>query len=717
MLALIASTALPLFFPAKASPAGVAPGAAESTVKNGPLAVLADDDRLAVWSLLADGTAELRDVKSGKLLEKKSLRPDGAGRKIVACEAAGAQDFSLLWDDGAAAALKVEFKPAAAAAGAKTVTCGVRTLWRVQRPEGVTAPEAPPAATACPMVALRPGEEGGGTQVWHLAAGNFLVVREKTETDPMGEEKTTRAAFTAEPGETVSAWTLSRDGGTLYAGSATGALMRWDLSADKAVLLDHTRVFGDGRSVTALGLVFGDVSLAVGDSMGGVTIWSPASIYGPDGGKHLAQTHMLAPHKSPVRRFFFTQHDKGVLSLSEDGVLHVNHMTSERLMLELAGISTAAAPALSARGDSLCALGADGRLTLWSVRNPHPEVGAKVLFGKVWYENYDRPELVWQSSSSNDDAEAKLSLIPLIFGSLKATFYALLLAIPLALAGALYTSQFAPPEVKAVVKPAVEIMAAVPSVVIGFIAALWLAPKLEAGILSVAAFAVVLPLVFILFMAVWMRLVRPTPFGRRIDKGWEFAVVVPVLLGAAALAWWLGPLAERLLFAGDFKLWLFREAGWRVDQRNSIVIAFALGFAVIPVLFTIAEDAFSNVPKSLKAASLALGASRWQTVWRVVLPGASPGVFAAIIIGFGRAVGETMIVLMATGNTPVLDWGPFSGMRTLSANIAVEVPEAAAGGTLYRVLFLSAVLLFVLTSVLNTAAEVIRHKLRKRYAE
>jgi phosphate transport system permease protein len=153
----------------------------------------------------------------------------------------------------------------------------------------------------------------------------------------------------------------------------------------------------------------------------------------------------------------------------------------------------------------------------------------------------------------------------------------------------------------------------------------------------------------------------------------------------------------------------------RFDQRNSLVIALALGFAVIPIVFTITEDALSNVPRSLRAASLALGASRWQTVWRVVLPSASPGVFAAAIIGFGRAVGETMIVLMATGNTPVLDWGPFCGMRTLSANIAVEIPEAPAGGTLYRVLFLSAVLLFLLTSILNTAAELIRHRLRKRY--
>ena len=153
----------------------------------------------------------------------------------------------------------------------------------------------------------------------------------------------------------------------------------------------------------------------------------------------------------------------------------------------------------------------------------------------------------------------------------------------------------------------------------------------------------------------------------------------------------------------------------RYDPRNCIIIAFALGFAVIPIIFTIAEDAFSNVPKSLTAASLAVGASRWQTVWRVVLPSASPGIFAGIVIGLGRAVGETMIVLMATGNTPIMDWSVFNGMRTLSANIAVEIPEAPVDGTLYRVLFLSAVILFLMTLVLNTVAEVVRQRLREKY--
>ncbi len=140
-----------------------------------------------------------------------------------------------------------------------------------------------------------------------------------------------------------------------------------------------------------------------------------------------------------------------------------------------------------------------------------------------------------------------------------------------------------------------------------------------------------------------------------------------------------------------------------------------MGFAVIPIIFTIAEDAMSNVPIYLRSAALALGASRWQTAWRVVLPTAAAGIFAAVMIGFGRAVGETMIVVMATGNTPIMEWNIFSGMRTLAANIAVELPEAPQHSTLYRALFLGAMLLFILTFTINTVAEVIRQHLRNKF--
>jgi len=137
---------------------------------------------------------------------------------------------------------------------------------------------------------------------------------------------------------------------------------------------------------------------------------------------------------------------------------------------------------------------------------------------------------------------------------------------------------------------------------------------------------------------------------------------------------------------------------------------------VVPIIFTMAEDALSNVPASLKSAALALGASKWQTVRKVILPAAGAGIFAGVMLGLGRAIGETMIVLMATGNTPLLDWSPFNGFRAMSANIAVEMPEAPVGGTLFHVLFLTALLLFAFTFILNTVSSIIGERLRKKYA-
>jgi phosphate transport system permease protein len=161
----------------------------------------------------------------------------------------------------------------------------------------------------------------------------------------------------------------------------------------------------------------------------------------------------------------------------------------------------------------------------------------------------------------------------------------------------------------------------------------------------------------------------------------------------------------------------FDPRGGVVDtyvQRNALVVGMVMGFAIIPNIYTLAEDARNAVPSQLRAASLAAGATPWQTAIWVVLPTAMSGVFAACMIGMGRAVGETMIVVMAAGNTPVLDWNIFNGLRTLSANIAVELPEAVIGGTLYRMLFLAALSLFIMTFVINTVAEVIRQRFRKR---
>ncbi len=279
----------------------------------------------------------------------------------------------------------------------------------------------------------------------------------------------------------------------------------------------------------------------------------------------------------------------------------------------------------------------------------------------------------------------------------------------------MYASQFMHPKLLGAVKPLVEIMAALPSVVLGFLAGLWLAPRLERFFPSLLLMAVVLPLAVLAAGWLWRRL--PRAWSGRFVTGFESILFVIVLAGAMLLCLRLSAPFEALVFGGDFQGWLLASTGLPYDQRNAVVVGLAMGFAVIPIIFAIAEDAFSNVPRDLVAGSLALGANRWQTVTRVVLPTASPGIFSAIMIGFGRAVGETMIVLMATGNTPIMDWNPFNGFRTLSANIAVEIPEAPVGGTLYRTLFLAALLLFLVTFLVNTAAEVVRQRLRRRYAQ
>jgi len=226
---------------------------------------------------------------------------------------------------------------------------------------------------------------------------------------------------------------------------------------------------------------------------------------------------------------------------------------------------------------------------------------------------------------------------------------------------------------------------------------------------------VVVPAAVIAAAVLWQLV--PRSMRVNLHAGVEALVLVPVLIAAVAVCLSLNGQIESLLFGSNYKGWLADVFGVRYDQRNALVVGFTMGFAIIPIIFSVSEEALSNVPRNLIAGSLALGATNWQTLSRLVFVSASPGIFSALMIGFGRAVGETMIVLMATGNTPIMDWSMFDGFRTLSANIAVEIPEAPHGGTLYRILFLAALLLFAMTFLLNTVAEVIRQRLRNKYSQ
>jgi phosphate transport system permease protein len=658
-----------------------------------------------VWT--SGGTVSLVDLHTGEVAgEEKAARPAGSGpAKLRQVEPLGAGHYSLVWSDGSTSLVEMA-AVAPGRQGERRAPFVVRTLASVPAEKGLQ-----------PLQALiRRSEAGVTTRVALLPDGRISVVRQATTENMMGEEETsTRQTFLQEDlAAEIRVMTLDREGATLYAGTGDGRLARWQLNQKGEVAnREVVRAFADKRAVTALALGLGDVSLAVGDAEGGLTTWFPVRA---DMTRKLRLIHRLRDHEGAIRQILPSGRNKALLSLSDDGSVHLDHMTSERHLLSIGSEQPIRQMAFGPRGDVLLGLDAAGMLTVWHIDGGHPEVSLKTLFGKVLYEGYDEPAYVWQTTGG-EDFEPKLSLVPLVFGTLKGTLYAMFFAVPLALFGAAYASHFTTPGFRRAIKPVVEIMAAVPSVVIGFLIALWLAPIVERWILAFFAGLATVPAAFLVFMVLW-QVLRRYDWLRRLENGYEFLVLLPVLAaGVAAAVWLAGPL-EAALFGGNFKLWLFEgPLKMRYDQRNNIIIAFGLGFTVIPIIFSIAEDSLSNVPYSMTAASMALGASRWQTLWRVVLPSASPGIFAAVMIGFGRAVGETMIVLMATGNTPILDWSPLNGMRTLSANVAVEIPEAPVGGTLYRVLFLCAVLLFALTFTVNTAAELVRQHLRKRYGQ
>ncbi len=352
-------------------------------------------------------------------------------------------------------------------------------------------------------------------------------------------------------------------------------------------------------------------------------------------------------------------------------------------------------------------------ISLFELDNPHPEINLHALWQQIWYEGYDKGEYVWQSSSSRDDMEGKFSVMPLVFGSLKVAVYTLIFSIPLALGSAIYTAYFMPLKLRRVVKPVIEMMEALPTVILGFIAAVWFAPLLEQHLTFGLTFIIAMPVLFLIIGFMWSKL--PLHWRSPLPQSGHLALLIPLILLLSYLLYRCEPYLESVLFSGDAPLFLSEIMGIRYEQRNAIVVGLAMGFAVIPTIFTLAEEAIFSVPKHLTKGSLALGATHWQTLSRVVLLTASPGIFSAVMMGLGRAMGETMIVLMATGNTPLMEWNMFEGLRSLSANIAIEMPESQVGSSHYRVLFLTGFLLFSFTFVFNTLAEYIRQQLRDKY--
>ena len=473
--------------------------------------------------------------------------------------------------------------------------------------------------------------------------------------------------------------------------------------------------------IAEMDFLFGGVSVVITAASGQQEVWS---LLRPEGEntRVFARTKTFPVLPAGEMTFAASQRNKAFFTVSNTSA-SLRYSTTEKVRWSGTLPFVPAAASFDGKSEHVILANAEGRVLMLDLHDPHPEAGWQAFFGKVWYEGASKPEYTWQSTGGSDEFEPKLSQIPLIIGSLKGTFYALLFSLPIALLAAVFSANYLPASAKRVLKPTMEIMASLPSVVLGFLAGLWLAPLIETKVPSILLACLAIPVTAAICGMIASRL--PRTVRNRIEGGREWIVLLPLLAVAFFLAWQMGPVLEKMLFVYkdpssgerivDFRLWWPQFTGLPYDQRNSMVVGFMMGFAVIPIIFTIAEDSLSNVPKSLTAASAALGASRWQVVRTIVLPIASPGIFSAIMIGLGRAVGETMIVVMASGNTPLTEWNMFNGMRPLSANIAVELPEAAVGSTHYRTLFLGALLLFIFTFALNTIAEIFRDRLRNRF--
>ncbi len=507
---------------------------------------------------------------------------------------------------------------------------------------------------------------------------------------------------------------IDKEEQNLYLLGNAGRLGLIDITDKSApVLTQEQNVVEAGQNITSVAFLNGDLSLMIGDSSGLVSQWSKVR----DKLNRFAMQKIRVFKVSDKAVILINpeQRRKGFMTVDADGTLGIYHSTSEREMIkERVGNSRPEAAAISPRANALLVQADEGKINFWKVDNEHPEVSLSSLWREVWYESYPQPDYIWQSSSASSDFEPKYSLTPLVFGTLKAAFYAMLVAMPLALMGAIYTAYFMTSRMRQIVKPSIELMGALPTVILGFLAGLWLAPFIEEYLAGLFALFMMVPVSVMLFAYAWQYL--PKAIAQNIPEGWEAAILIPVILLSSWFAFTVSVPLEALLFHGTLQDWFKSEFGIGYDQRNALVVGIAMGFAVIPTIFSIAEDAIFSVPKHLTVGSLALGATPWQTMMEVVLLTASPGIFSAVMIGLGRAVGETMIVLMATGNTPVMDLSVFQGLRTLAANIAVEMPESEVDSTHYRVLFLAALVLFMFTFIVNTLAEIVRQRLREKYS-
>lgn len=674
-----------------------------------PVFLSLNEYNTVAMALEANGVVRFFDAKTGKTMSETTLPLDGKTISTVSAGAATTGVFSYGFNDGSALVIKEKYKV--------TYPTGTQRVIvpEVTYPLGEKHVVIDDQGKSISLLSVQSYEDKT-TFVAYTEDKRLILKRFEKEVDFLDDTQFTIKQEKHEiPLTDVSSLTqvkLDIDQRELYLVDDKGFIYYYDVQQlDKPRLIQKIKAVPTGVDITSFEFLTGGISILVGRSDGHIDQWFP--VRDKDNNYTLHNVRSFDAQSSPIIAIAPEQARKGFLTLDKTGHLGIYHTTAHRTLLVEPYVNSSAVIGLSPRANGLISMTDKGDVKLLDIHNEHPDISWHSLWEKVWYESRDKPEYIWQSSSASNDFEPKFSLTPLTFGTIKAAFYAMLVAVPLAIMGAIFTAYFMSPRMRSFVKPTIEIMEALPTVILGFLAGLWLAPLVEDHLPGVFTLLFMLPVMIILTAWGWTKL--PKAWRERIPDGWEPAVLIPIVLLVGYVSMATSGAIELWLFDGNMPQFL-NDVGINYDQRNSLVVGLVMGFAVIPTIFSITEDAIFGVPKHLTIGSLALGATPWQTMTRVVLLTASPGIFSAVMIGLGRAVGETMIVLMATGNTPIMDFNIFEGFRALSANIAVEMPEAEVASSHYRVLFLAALVLFLATFILNTVAEIVRQRLRNKYS-
>ncbi|MEJ2140975.1 MAG: phosphate ABC transporter permease [Gammaproteobacteria bacterium] len=376
------------------------------------------------------------------------------------------------------------------------------------------------------QLALRLDEERA-TIATSTANNNVIISRlifdEELGDEPVEFEK---MSVTLPNIQNITGLFINTDQRLLYIVHSTDEITLVDIDdIEEPQVLERTRVVSDEAKVTSISLLTGEISLLIGDDHGSISQWFPVNT---EEGLQLSKIREFKTQQSAVTQIITEQRRKGFAAVDNKGQLGIYHSTARRTLLhEKAGEYPVTHLAVSPRANVVLMEDNHGNYQRWNVENEHPEVSWQVLWEQVWYESYQQPEYIWQSSSSSNDFEPKFSLMPLAFGTIKAAFYAMLFAVPLAIMGAIYTAYFMSPTMRAYVKPTIEIMEALPTVILGFLAGLWLAPTIESHLPGVFALLVLMPLGVLTFAYGWQKL--PEKIRQSIPDGWHAALLIPVL--------------------------------------------------------------------------------------------------------------------------------------------------------------------------------------------